>query len=147
MRRLTLLAQRYKQAYITQGALLRLSELASTISDMRDFYPAIHQMVSELLHAENFYVVFYDSQTGQYSPQYFSDEKDQQLIAQVPSSAFSSGLTGYVARSGQPLPAQDLIQWSRQHMANYKVPRHIVFRPDLPKTNVGKILRRELRDA
>ena len=103
IRRLTLLAKRYKQAYITQGALLRLSELASTISDMRDFYPAIHSMVSELLHAENFYVVLYDSNSQQYTPQYFSDEKDQQVIKQFPSSAFSSGLTGYVARSGQPL--------------------------------------------
>jgi diguanylate cyclase (GGDEF)-like protein len=103
IRRLTLLTRRYKQAYITQGALLKLSELASTISDMRDFYPAIHKMVSELLHAENFYVVFYDSDSEHYSPQYFSDEKDQQLIAQVPSGAFSSGLTGYVARTGQAL--------------------------------------------
>ncbi len=103
LRRLTILAQRYKQAYITQGALLRLSELASTISDMRDFYPAIHRMVSELLHAENFYVVFYDDESQQYSPQYFSDEKDQQIISQVPSSSFSSGLTGYVVRTGQPL--------------------------------------------
>ncbi|GAB60626.1 sensor domain-containing phosphodiesterase [Rheinheimera nanhaiensis] len=103
LRRLDILARRYKQAYITQGALLKLSELASTISDMREFYPAIHKMVSELLHAENFYVVFYDNQTDHYTPQYFSDEKDQQLIADVPSSAFSSGLTGYVARSGQPL--------------------------------------------
>ncbi|HBN87855.1 MAG TPA: GGDEF domain-containing protein, partial [Rheinheimera sp.] len=103
LRRLTLLAQRYKQAYITQGALLRLSELASTISDMRDFYPAIHKMVSELLHAENFYVVFYDNESELYSPQYFSDEKDQQIIDQVPSSAFSSGLTGYVVRTGKPL--------------------------------------------
>lgn len=103
LRRLDILTRRYKQAYITQGALLTLSELASTISDMREFYPAIHKMVSELLHAENFYVVFYDSQTDHYTPQYFSDEKDQQLIAKVPSSAFSSGLTGYVARTGQPL--------------------------------------------
>lgn len=103
LRRLTLLAQRYKQAYIIQGALLQLSELASTISDMREFYPAIHKMVSELLHAENFYLVFYDEASGQYLPQYFSDEKDQQLIAQMPSSAFSTGLTGYVARSGRAL--------------------------------------------
>ncbi|GAB2927184.1 diguanylate cyclase [Rheinheimera gaetbuli] len=103
IRRLTLLAQRYQQAYISQGALLKLSELASTISDMRDFYPAIHKMVAEFLHAENFYVVFYDSDSQQYSPQYFSDEKDQQMIADVPSSAFSSGLTGYVARTAQPL--------------------------------------------
>lgn len=103
LRRLTLLAKRYKEAYTIQGALLQLSELASTISDMREFYPAIHKMVSELLHAENFYVVFYDSNSERYSPQYFSDEKDQKIIAKVSSSAFSSGLTGYVARTGQPL--------------------------------------------
>ncbi|WP_333608693.1 sensor domain-containing diguanylate cyclase [Arsukibacterium sp.] len=102
-RRLTTLVGRYRQAYTTQGALLRLSELASTISDMREFYPAIHNMVSDLLKAENFYVVFYDAAEQQYSLQYFSDEKDQQLIKQVPSSAFSRGLTGYVAKTGEPL--------------------------------------------
>lgn len=103
LRRLKLLIQRYKQAYITQGALLRLSELASTISDMHDFYPAIHKMVSELLHAENFYVVFYDQANNEYSAQYFSDEKDQEIIAQISSAAFASGLTGYVARTGKVL--------------------------------------------
>ncbi|KKO45182.1 diguanylate cyclase [Arsukibacterium ikkense] len=102
-RRLTTLISRYKQAYTIQGALLQLSELASTISDMRDFYPAIHKMVSELLHAENFYVVLYDTSTEQYQLQYFSDEKDQQYIKQVPSTAFSSGLTGYVVKTRQPL--------------------------------------------
>ncbi|WP_019677443.1 sensor domain-containing diguanylate cyclase [Arsukibacterium perlucidum] len=102
-RRLTTLVSRYKQAYTIQGALLKLSELASTISDMREFYPAIHKMVSELLHAENFYVVLYDTSTKQYQLQYFSDEKDQQYIKQVPSTAFSSGLTGYVTKTGKPL--------------------------------------------
>lgn len=102
-----MLAERYKQAYTIQGALLKLSELASTINDMRDFYPAIHKMVSQLLHAENFYVVFYNSDTEEYLPQYFSDEKDQQYINDVPSSAFSAGLTGYVARTGQPLSCDD----------------------------------------
>tara|TARA_B100001059_G_scaffold61828_1_gene57617 strand:- start:136849 stop:138702 length:1854 start_codon:yes stop_codon:yes gene_type:complete len=102
-RRLTTLISRYKQAYIIQGALLKLSELASTISDMREFYPAIHKMVSELLHAENFYVVLYDTSNEQYQLQYFSDEKDQQYIKQVPSTAFSSGLTGYVTKTGKPL--------------------------------------------
>lgn len=103
IRRLQALIERYKEAYTIQGALLQLSELASSISDMAEFYPAIHKMVSEQLHAENFYVVLYDTETGQYSLQYFSDEKDQQLIASVPSSAFSRGLTGYVARTEQPL--------------------------------------------
>ena len=103
VRRLTLLTQRYQQANITQRALLELSELASTIRDMRDFYPAIHNMVSQLLHAENFYVVFYDQEQQLFSPQYFSDEKDQQIIQAVPSEAFATGLTGYVARSATPL--------------------------------------------
>jgi len=102
-RRLTTLIGRYRQAYTIQGALLKLSELASTISDMREFYPAIHKMVSELLHAENFYVVLYDTSTEQYQLQYFSDEKDQHYIKQVPSTAFSSGLTGYVTKTGKPL--------------------------------------------
>ncbi|KKO49499.1 diguanylate cyclase [Arsukibacterium sp. MJ3] len=102
-RRLTTLINKYKQAYTVQGALLQLSELASTISDMRDFYPAIHKMVSDLLHAENFYVVLYDTTTKQYQLQYFSDEKDQQYIKQLPSTAFSSGLTGFVTKTGKPL--------------------------------------------
>lgn len=85
LRRLLALIARYKEAYTIQGALLKLSELASSISDMAEFYPAIHKMVSELLHAENFYVVLYDSETTEYSLQYFSDEKDQQLIVSVPS--------------------------------------------------------------
>jgi long-chain acyl-CoA synthetase len=34
----------------------------------------------------------------------------------------------------------------RQHLTSYKVPRQIEFRKELPKTNVGKILRRALRD-
>lgn len=103
IRRLLLLLSRYKEAYTIQGALLQLSELASHISDMADFYPAIHKMVSEQLHAENFYVVLYDSATQDYRLQYFSDEKDQQLLSSVPSSAFSRGLTGYVIRYQKPL--------------------------------------------
>lgn len=103
IRRLLLLVNRYKEAYTIQGALLQLSELASHINDMSDFYPAIHKMVSEQLHAENFYVVLYDSEHDSYSLQYFSDEKDQKIIASIPATAFSSGLTGYVVRSGKSL--------------------------------------------
>ena len=35
---------------------------------------------------------------------------------------------------------------ARKHLTGYKKPRYIEFRDELPKTNVGKILRRELRD-
>ncbi len=44
------------------------------------------------------------------------------------------------------LTAQALIDYSRTELTGYKVPKHVYFRSELPKTNVGKILRRALRD-
>jgi long-chain acyl-CoA synthetase len=44
------------------------------------------------------------------------------------------------------LTAAMLIAHCRTELTGYKVPRHVYFRKDLPKTNVGKILRRALRD-
>ena len=38
-------------------------------------------------------------------------------------------------------------KWCAQQFTGYKRPKFIEFRDDLPKTNVGKILRRELRDS
>ena len=40
----------------------------------------------------------------------------------------------------------DVVDYCRTELTGYKVPRHVYFRAELPKTNVGKILRRELRD-
>jgi len=37
--------------------------------------------------------------------------------------------------------------WCKEHLTGYKKPKYLVFREELPKTNVGTILRRELRDA
>ena len=102
LRRLRKLAAGYKQAYIIQGALLKLSELASGIKDMREFYPAIHRLLNQQLKADNFYVVLCE-QDQQFSLEYFADEKDQQMLLDAPSDAFASGLTGYVARTKQAL--------------------------------------------
>jgi long-chain acyl-CoA synthetase len=51
-----------------------------------------------------------------------------------------------VAREGAALDAAQVIAWCRESLTAYKVPKHVEFRKELPKTNVGKILRRELRD-
>ena len=51
-----------------------------------------------------------------------------------------------VAREGAGLDADKVIAWCRESLTAYKVPRHVEFRAELPKTNVGKILRRALRD-
>ncbi len=52
----------------------------------------------------------------------------------------------YAVRKDPNLTAKDLLAYLKENLTAYKVPREIIFRNDLPKTNVGKILRRELRD-
>jgi long-chain acyl-CoA synthetase len=45
------------------------------------------------------------------------------------------------------LTEEELTAWCKENMTHYKVPRHIEFRPDIPKTVVGKVMRRELAEA
>ncbi|MBU3724154.1 MAG: long-chain-fatty-acid--CoA ligase [Burkholderiaceae bacterium] len=52
----------------------------------------------------------------------------------------------FVASGDPALTKEALIDHCKQYLTNYKVPKQIEFRPELPKTNVGKILRRALRD-
>ena len=52
----------------------------------------------------------------------------------------------YVVRSDPTLTEEHVKEWCAEGLTNYKRPTHVEFRDELPKTNVGKILRRELRD-
>src|ERR1700738_1770516 len=52
----------------------------------------------------------------------------------------------FVVKKDPNLTAEDIIKFCGTQLTNYKIPRQIEFRKDLPKTNVGKILRRALRD-
>lgn len=51
-----------------------------------------------------------------------------------------------VVRKDPNLTEQDVINYAREQLTGYKVPKVVEFRDELPKTNVGKILRRALRD-
>jgi len=51
-----------------------------------------------------------------------------------------------VVRKNQDLSEKDLIAHCRKHLTGYKIPKKVEFTDELPKSNVGKILRRELRD-
>jgi acyl-CoA synthetase (AMP-forming)/AMP-acid ligase II len=53
----------------------------------------------------------------------------------------------FVVRNDATLTEDDVNDYCKQHLTGYKRPKYIEFRDDLPKTNVGKILRRELRQA
>ena len=65
----------------------------------------------------------------------------------VPDEKSGEAVKIFVVKKDASLTAAQLIAHCRQHLSGYKVPTHVEFRSDLPKTNVGKILRRELRDA
>ncbi len=52
----------------------------------------------------------------------------------------------FVVKNDRNLTEKDVRDWCAKNLTNYKRPRHVEFRDELPKTNVGKILRRELRD-
>ncbi len=52
-----------------------------------------------------------------------------------------------VRQPGSDVGAEALIDFCRDNLTGYKVPKEVEFRDDLPKTNVGKILRRELRES
>ena len=52
----------------------------------------------------------------------------------------------FVVRKDPALTEADVMEYCRQQLTGYKKPKYVEFRDDLPKSNVGKILRRELRD-
>ncbi|MEM7500635.1 MAG: AMP-binding protein [Pseudomonadota bacterium] len=52
----------------------------------------------------------------------------------------------FIVKTDPAVTEQDVIKYCRENLTGYKVPKEVEFRDDLPKTNVGKILRRELRD-
>jgi long-chain acyl-CoA synthetase len=68
-------------------------------------------------------------------------------VVGVPDAQSGEAVVLFVARKDPALTAQALRDFCAQQLTAYKRPRHIVFRKELPKTNVGKVLRRELRDV
>jgi long-chain acyl-CoA synthetase len=64
----------------------------------------------------------------------------------VPHDSSGEAVKVFVVRKDSSLTEKELIDHARENLTGYKVPKFVEFRDDLPKTNVGKILRRELRD-
>jgi long-chain acyl-CoA synthetase len=64
----------------------------------------------------------------------------------VPHEVSGEVVKLFVVKKDDALTTEMVIEHCRVHLTGYKIPKHVVFKDDLPKTNVGKILRRELRD-
>ena len=64
----------------------------------------------------------------------------------IPDAKSGEAVKVYVVPTNEGVTANEIKEFCRERLTAYKVPKHFEFRDELPKSNVGKILRRELRD-
>jgi two-component system cell cycle sensor histidine kinase/response regulator CckA len=84
-----------------QDAIYKISEAVHMSYDLPELYRAIHQVISMLMPAGNFYIALYDQDSGMLSFPYFVDEFD----AAPQTRDLKKGLTEYILRTGMPLLA------------------------------------------
>jgi long-chain acyl-CoA synthetase len=66
-------------------------------------------------------------------------------VAGIPDAASGEAVKAWVVlKDGEAATADEIRAWCKEKLAGYKVPKQIEFMKELPKTTVGKILRREL---
>jgi len=82
-------------------SIFRISEAAISLDSMGELFRSIHQVISDLMPAGNFYIALYDQSTDLLSFPYFVDEFDLPPGPKKPGR----GLTEYVLRTGKPLLA------------------------------------------
>src|SRR2546430_16009599 len=87
------------RAHQLQAATYRIAQAAISTPGLEDLLPVVHQIVGELMPAQNFYIALYDPVQDLLSFPYAVDERDQDFQ----SKKLGKGLTEYVLRTGQPL--------------------------------------------
>ncbi|HEX7325556.1 MAG TPA: EAL domain-containing protein [Rhodanobacteraceae bacterium] len=84
-----------------QTALFRIAELANTVTNLHDFYSAVHRVVGDLLDARNFYIALLAADGTELTFPYYVDEKGDPYTTRK----LGKGLTEYVMREGIALRA------------------------------------------
>jgi long-chain acyl-CoA synthetase len=67
-------------------------------------------------------------------------------VVGVPDEETGEIVVAFVTKKDPSLTEEQVRQHCKQSLTGYKVPRMVVFKDDLPKSNVGKVLRKDLRD-
>ena len=76
---------------------------------------------------------------------YMHEKVQEAVVAGVPDAVRGENVKAYIVlKAGQQSTPEEIIEFCREHLAPYKAPRLVEFRDELPKSQVGKILRRVL---
>jgi diguanylate cyclase (GGDEF)-like protein len=97
------ITQKYKHSESIQKSLFDISELASSISELSSLYPAIHDIIGQLMPAKNFFVAFHEEENEIIDFAYFIDEYDEQVVSNVSADDLKNSITGYILRTGNHL--------------------------------------------
>ncbi|MEO5888444.1 MAG: PAS domain S-box protein [Anaerolineales bacterium] len=88
-----------KQSDMERQALLEIMQGLANTDDLQEFLKLIHQSIARVIYAENFFIVFYNKDSGLFEEIYSVDKYDEP----APPSALEKSITSYVFRSGEPL--------------------------------------------
>jgi long-chain acyl-CoA synthetase len=76
---------------------------------------------------------------------YMHEKVQEAVVAGVPDAVRGENVKAYIVlKAGQQSTPEEISEFCREHLAPYKAPRLVEFRDELPKSQVGKILRRVL---
>ncbi len=75
------------------------------------------------------------------------EEVNEVGVIGVPDERSTEVVKAFVVRNDPTLTEQQVIDYCKENMTGYKVPKYVEFRDDLPKSNVGKIIRRLLKET
>jgi PAS domain S-box-containing protein len=88
-----------KQAEMERQALLEIMQGLARTEDLQEFLELLHRSIGKVIHAENFFVVFHNRETGLFEEIYSVDQYDPP----APPSKFEKSITSFVFRNGEPL--------------------------------------------
>ncbi len=72
----------------------------------------------------------------------------ESAVVGIPHADFGEAVVAFVVPNGDNNPtANEIMQWSKKRLANYKVPKQIFVVPELPRNTMGKVLKNELRES
>lgn len=100
--KLKLLLSKYREIRIRQSSLLRLSELAGTITDIHSFYKALNSVLNRLLQTDNYHIVLVDSE-GKLQLEYSNNSQEIGLIKSLEALHWEQSLTSLVFKEKRSL--------------------------------------------